>query len=235
MSVFHRYRQSLSHAVEQLESRRVLAVDMVPLADINPAPSNTEAFEFAEVGPVTFFVGSTNTASGLWKTDGTEAGTALVYEFSSVGYGNRPERLTNVNGTLFFTASEGTGVELWKSDGTAAGTVLVKDINVGSAGSYPLELTNVAGTLFFSAEIPTRGAELWKSDGTSAGTVLVRDLVGGTGSSSPSFLTAVNSTLFFVGRALPTVPNYSKAMVHQRVPLPCAISYRVLTLLRPLI
>ncbi len=69
---------------------------------------------------------------GLWKSDGTAAGTLLVKGFSStypyVLYG-----LTEVGGTLFFAAnSSDSGVELWRSDGTQAGTSLVKDITPGA-------------------------------------------------------------------------------------------------------
>jgi len=64
---------------------------------------------------------------GLWKSDGTTAGTVLVADIS---FGDSfPGNLTAVGNTLFFQAYDGVnGYELWKSDGTAAGTVLVKDI-----------------------------------------------------------------------------------------------------------
>src|SRR5262249_40933905 len=72
---------------------------------------------------------------GLWKSDGTEAGTVLVSSLATFPY-----NLTNVNGTLFFTAGTAwggpNGVELWKSDGTAAGTVLVRDIDPGQHREY---------------------------------------------------------------------------------------------------
>src|SRR5438552_17863011 len=107
--------------------------------------------------------------SGLWKSDGTAAGTVLLKG------GTIPFNLTNVNGTVFFTASDpATGNELWKSDGTVAGTVLVKDIVPGPDSSLLTGLTNANGTLFFTAFDPATGTELWKSDGTAAGTVMVR-------------------------------------------------------------
>src|SRR5262245_57028887 len=56
---------------------------------------------------------------GLWKSNGTAAGTVVVRG----GYSSSPGSLTSVNGTLFFNAMHDgtTGSELWKSDGTAAG------------------------------------------------------------------------------------------------------------------
>ena len=50
------------------------------------------------------------TGSGLWKTDGTEAGPILIKNFY-------PRNLTAVGSTLYFTADDGTsGDELWKLD-----------------------------------------------------------------------------------------------------------------------
>ena len=152
-------------------------------------------------------------ASGyeLWSTDGTNAGTALVRDINpDQNIIDRPQELTDVNGTLFFTSYDDGyyNRELWKSDGTAAGTVLVKDIGVdlGDPGpddddftisSNPYELTNINGTLYFVAEDFENGVELFQSDGTSAGTSLVSDLNPGGSSSYPRGLTEFQGDVFF--------------------------------------
>jgi ELWxxDGT repeat protein len=125
---------------------------------------------------------------GLWRTDGTAAGTVnLAPTFG---------RLTNVNGTLFFDGFDSThGAELWESNGTAAGTFMVRDINPGPrASSEPSDLVNVNGTLFFAATDGTHGDQLWTSDGTYAGTRMVENL-----GRYPNLrnLTNVHGTLFF--------------------------------------
>lgn len=137
-----------------------------------------------------FFVGGDSAVSpGLWKSDGTTAGTVLLKTFHPVcfmGFCFTPTELTNVNGTLFFVADDGgvNGGELWKSDGTAAGTLLVKNI------TSPYQLINVNGTLFFGV------GELWQSDGTADGTVQLSHIYPG-GDAFPYYLTNVNGLVFF--------------------------------------
>jgi ELWxxDGT repeat protein len=168
-------------------------------------PNSSDITNLTNVNGTVFFT----TGQGLWKSDGTEAGTSLVASVSA-------RNLTNVNGTVFFAGCDDTfGWELWKSDGTAAGTTLVKDIYPGQSRYYyyyygyyrqtryvtnssaPGNLTNVNGTLFFTADDGTEGQELWKSDGTAAGTVPVKDINPGSASSGSRSLTNVNGTLFF--------------------------------------
>ena len=149
------------------------------------------------------------TNSGLWTTDGSEAGTSLI---KSIGARN----LTAVNNTLFFRAGDSIhGVELWKSDGTEAGTILVKDIRPGNTcptcpkSSFPDQLIDVNGTLFFEAADDIHGRELWKSDGTEEGTTLLKDIQPGPNHGIPNppsgigpitTFENVNGILFFKGQ-----------------------------------
>ena len=134
----------------------------------------------------------------LWKSDGTESGTAIVKDIYTGANSATPNYITAIGNTLYFSANDGTdGIELWKSDGTESGTVLVKDIASGSPSSTPSDLIAVGNTLFFRANDGSNGQELWKSDGTESGTVMVKDIVSGSSSSSPSDFTAIGNTLFF--------------------------------------
>gem|GEM_PF-750645 len=152
------------------------------------------------IGQTTFFVANDGTHGlELWKTDGTEAGTALVKDIVSGSTGSIPEQLTPLGNTLFFSASDGTFTrELWKTDGTEAGTVRVKEIGAGAAyGASPEDLVVMDGTLYFSARSAATGRELWKSDGTEAGTVLVKNIRQGPyDDSDPASLTVVGHTLY---------------------------------------
>ncbi|MCZ7635558.1 MAG: hypothetical protein M5U12_05600 [Verrucomicrobia bacterium] len=143
-----------------------------------------------------------NYSTGLWKTDGTPAGTTFIepVEPPATGFGPPAEALRpGVLGSRFFFGGTSkllkTGIELWKSDGSAMGTVHLKNIYPGTywdeqsyffgtapvavpSSSDPAEFTAVGNTLFFAATSPL-GRELWKTDGTAAGTVLVKDLSTG--------------------------------------------------------
>jgi ELWxxDGT repeat protein len=133
----------------------------------------------------------------IWKSDGTSAGTVLVYGATVAS--SAPSDGVAIGSTVFFTADDGlTGRELWKSDGTTAGTVLVKDINPGAASSSPGALTEAGGKLYFTADDGANGRELWRSDGTEAGTIMVQDLKAGGASSTLRELTSVAGSLFFV-------------------------------------
>jgi ELWxxDGT repeat protein len=79
---------------------------------------------------------------GLWRSDGTDAGSSWIKELAPLGRDpGIPLYFAALNGNLLFEAYSGfdasenqpLDLELWRSDGTAAGTVVVKDINPGQA------------------------------------------------------------------------------------------------------
>jgi len=128
----------------------------------------------------------TNGNRELWKSDGTEAGTVVVKDFTPNGGRSGVSELTDVNGTLYFVADvDGIGQEVWQTDGTEPGTVLVKDILPGAYPSYPRKLTSVLETdefggvtarLFFFARDPEQPGfvnQLWVS------TTLPQQLISG--------------------------------------------------------
>ncbi len=195
--------------------------------DIVPGPESSSPRNLTDVNGTLFFTAT----GGLWKTNGTPAGTVLV-QAGSV------QNLFSANGVLYYTrlVDDTSGRnELWKSDGTPAGTVRVYTsvaytihfallngtvyfaegsglwkTNGTPAGTVPVrsgvgiaELISVNGTLYFRGT-GVNGAELWKSDGTGAGTVQLKDINPGTPSGFPEYLTDVNGRLFFVA----TSPTY---------------------------
>jgi ELWxxDGT repeat protein len=161
----------------------------VLVKDIVPDGGGSSPVQLTKVGGTLYFMAS----GGMWKSDGTAAGTVLV---SNVHIS--VSQMTDVGGTLFFVGyTSAEGIELWKTDGTPAGTVLVKDIFPGVNFSSPAGLTNIGGTLFFTANNGTNGSQLWKSDGTTAGTVMVKNLSPNGFTSSTPNLANANGTLYF--------------------------------------
>jgi ELWxxDGT repeat protein len=135
---------------------------------------------------------------GLWRTDGTSAGT-----FS---YSNTKVRVdTSVpvvifNSKIYFAGNGIEGKELWVTDGTDAGTRIIKDIEPGTDSSSPRDLFVFNNTVYFFAKTAAHGVELWTTDGTDAGTVEVKDINPGSANSYDGAYTtffANNNILYF--------------------------------------
>lgn len=119
------------------------------------------------IGSTFLFAAGTEETLGLWKSDGTLAGTTLVEPFadidsiftSSAGYGL----------LLASKTSTYNGTRLWATDGTSGGTVAlgptIADTFVDLAGR----------TYFLSGFHHWDGdrRELWRTDGTAASTRLI--------------------------------------------------------------
>jgi trimeric autotransporter adhesin len=140
------------------------------------------------------------TGAELWKSDGTEAGTAQVKEIFTdpEDVGSLPYEITPLGGSVLFSAigDWAQGRELWISDGTEAGTALLKDLDItqGSPGGLPWWLTGAGGLVYFTTEFQAAD-QLWKSNGTPEGTVPVRETL--PTSSDVSELTTVGNLLFY--------------------------------------
>jgi ELWxxDGT repeat protein len=180
-------RNGLRPAPERLEDRTMpsagTGADTFLVQDINPGSDSSLAFNSNMIdmnGTLLFGAVDGSDRAGLWKSNGTAAGTALVADVGVDG------PFTVIGGTAYFAGHDAGGGGLFRTDGTAAGTYSI------SAGmlSEAVSLTNVNGTLYFMARDPV-GRGLWKSDGTAAGTVLIKKDI------DAHELTDVNGTLFF--------------------------------------
>ncbi len=136
--------------------------------DVAPGSVGSRPRQFCTVmtaaGPRVFFTAETAAAGReLWVTDGTEAGTGLVFDLFPGPRGSSPQLTFAIApGKLLFAADDGvTGVELWETDGSEVPPRQVADINPGPEGSYPTNLSVVDGRLWFSATTRALGRELW--------------------------------------------------------------------------
>ena len=177
----------------------------------NNTYNNTSPFHLVDVNGILYFAVSESNPvvanRGLWKSDGTAAGTVKVAStyVNSVSSGYiTPTDLINVNGMLYFIGqwpSLPVSRTLWKSDGTEAGTVMVStNTSRFPYGIQPAYLTAFNSEVYFAAKLDNQGgAALWKSDGTEAGTVMVKDMNLSSVDGGVQFLTNINNTLFFAG------------------------------------
>ncbi|HEV8605325.1 MAG TPA: ELWxxDGT repeat protein, partial [Tepidisphaeraceae bacterium] len=141
-----------------------------------------------------FFTAGGHNFSGLWASDGTEAGTYPL------GVTVDPNvKLVGIGDITYFSPNEGTpGLELWRTDGTPGGTAKVKTINPilnWFSTLWVMEALN--DKLFFQADDGVHGAEPWISDGTEAGTFMLADIASGAGGSNPTPLATMNNQMLF--------------------------------------
>lgn len=139
------------------------------------------------VNGILYFTAIDNTpyaSNGLWKSDGTEAGTVKIKS------GIYCDNLVSFNGKLYFGASDGVDRGLWMSNGTLNGTVIVKDLSNSGFTPSLNHLTVVDNRLYFS-----NVSQLWRSDGTGAGTIMIKQVSYST--PMLSFYN-FNGTLFFI-------------------------------------
>ena len=202
----------------------------VLVKDINPGSASSTSFELFPGFSENFFLGFHifnnkayfNATDGVstgevWTTDGNEANTTLIKDFTNNPTGVIfPILLNAVNLPGNFTFSFGDNVsrsELWQSDGTSGGTVLIKSFTPPTAGSTPIIFLPISidfanekvtyplfqGNKFFlRAGSTANGNELWVSDGTSSGTTMVKDINPGTGDGlSGNFSYVYTTTTFF--------------------------------------
>ena len=153
---------------------------------------------FAILNSEIYFISDNGSGGGfgLWKSDGTLAGTVLLKPnlISAVGI---PGFSAQLNAKLYFNATDNiNGTELWVTDGSIVGTHLVKDIGIAVDGN-PEKMIVYNNKIYFSARDDLHGVELFASDGTEAGTQIVKDINVGTGGSQPSGKTVYNGLLYF--------------------------------------
>jgi ELWxxDGT repeat protein len=129
--------------------------------------SGLRVFEFGQVKPgePVFLEGDGPEQNGLFKTDGTDAGTVFLRGFdASTGI---PAQFVAAGSRMFLITSRISNPPgLWTSDGTAAGT---KPVATRHPLNNPVLRAGLGSRILFT-DVDAAGLELWASDGTTAGT-----------------------------------------------------------------
>lgn len=136
----------------------------------------------------------------LYKSDGTQAGTAMLKDIKAGDEGSDPRGFIHFQNKLFFSADDGiAGRELWTTDGTTAGTILFMDIRTGLPDSFTDLVAGIYNSkLYFAANDGTNGSEVWSSDGTVSGTTLFKNINPSSLSSNPTGFVTLNNKLVFL-------------------------------------
>ncbi|MEM7204503.1 MAG: hypothetical protein AAF628_29875 [Planctomycetota bacterium] len=137
---------------------RTDGVDVEPLTTPGVSPQSTAA----DLRGLLLFLDPTSPFAGqpvgLWRSDGTVAGTGLI---QTIDGGTR----VVAGGGLAFI---GTDVpSLWRSDGTSGGTQLIQ--NIPGFGRIQ-EIVGTRRGVFFLLQLSSLSYDLWFSDGLPAGT-----------------------------------------------------------------
>ena len=169
------------------------------VADLAPGAASSNPSMVVGFKGAVFFTASTGSTSGLWRSDGTAAGTQLLTAKVSVS-----NVVACEDALLFAGIDQVHGSEPWISDGTSAGTRMIVDLDPtvtarGPVGSNPFDFLRHAGAYWFVGEHSSIGRrDLWRTDGTAAGTTRVD-----SGSGNPSGLISSGPLVYFVASPLP--------------------------------
>lgn len=147
------------------------------VVDLNtqpPTPDHETNSSFpsflTSAGSIAYFVAFPNWGdatgpmqSNLYRTDGTEAGTAAVHAFGE----NYPHNLSNADFGLAFTAKNpaDNAPSLWVSDGTESGTMAVRNFSPGNYASGGF-VHDGGYFLYIYDDTSENSGSLWRTDGT---------------------------------------------------------------------
>lgn len=118
-----------------------------------------------------YFAGdiTNNSSNGLWRTDGTAAGT---YDITPPGMTLNPADITSVinyRTILVNHVADGKGA-LWVPNGTAAGTYQIRIAALGTSIDVPQNGVTTNGKAIFSATDGAGDVGVWATNGLAAGT-----------------------------------------------------------------
>ena len=137
----------------------------------------------------TYFLANSADQNGLWKSNGTTAGTELVRTTANLN-GPKPDagKMLVLEERLLFVTNSSEHPRgrsgLWTSDGTTAGTTQLMDVSSPLNGSIQFDqLTLFEGAAYFIAtergtvdNVETfSNGQFWRTDGTPEGTTLVME------------------------------------------------------------
>lgn len=133
----------------------------------------------------------------LWKTDGTENGSGMIFDFSPGSDGSNPYGLTVLNNELYFGANSSlfpAGNELFKYNGSKFSQPI--ETYPGPNSGNPSFLTVQNNTILFGAQRNSEVSHFWLTDGSQGNTIEISESV-----SYPNNFSIFGNTAFFAANA----------------------------------
>jgi ELWxxDGT repeat protein len=131
-------------------------------------PTLDYSAELVTVGQNFYFVAG----GGLWRSDGTSAGTSRIQSAATIDVA--PGSLFLTSGLfVYFVGDDGSGAKLWRTDGSQAGTVVLSSSLPGATSTFegtPIARLNNGTLIFFGPSLPPIGNSrlgMWAYDGTN--------------------------------------------------------------------
>ncbi|MCA8971098.1 MAG: hypothetical protein KDC95_15000 [Planctomycetes bacterium] len=160
------------------------------VADMTPGTGSTIFSSSVTIGDRCYIY----TRDGLWRSNGTAAGTQLILPGISisgdiVAFGNQ----------LVMQVRDATlGSELGVFD-VPTEKLNVFDLNPGTSSSAPGYFRVAGDKLFFRCNDGVHGIEPWATDGTRTGTTLLVDIQTGSFNGGPESFTEYEGRCYFFG------------------------------------
>lgn len=154
------------------------------------------------INNIAYFFVKKNSKLGFFKTDGTDSGTKLIYEFAIYDDINI-DKIYKVNQNLIFSLFIGGSSnksELWTSDGTTSGTKLIFSKTSSGSSIYNYKATdfiNLNGITLFKYYDENNKSKIWKTDGSVTGTQILFDSITDNYELS-SNLIFLNNEIYFI-------------------------------------
>lgn len=185
----------------------------VPIVHLGEDSNTSTPVYFTEKNGKLYFQYRSNAASpppiGLYKTDGTAAGTVRLRDlYTRSGSvtptdGFEPQYIWR-NDTIYTSGNspDHPNVELWLLDAANDSTDFVVDVN-GNANthSHPRRFVELNGVIYFTASISNNKPAIFRTDGTAAGTnQVLANVFAGPSARYGEWLTVYDGKLAFRGR-----------------------------------
>ena len=179
---------------------------MVVLKDVNPGFGGSTTKFIGDLGSNTFMSSMVGTGYRIYKTDGTPAGTILLFStpafYKSIVFNNK----------IYFWGMFNSVDGLWSFDASSTQPSLIaKQTN----SVYDFAVASATNSFYYVAKDSLHGYEPWVSDGTVTGTHMLKDINPGTAnscddgsSSSWTSFAILNNKLYFN----PTEPTHGREL-----------------------